>query len=263
MSDTVHEAAASLAPECVSLRHELHMHPEIRFEEEWTSNRLAAFLEGAGIPFRRGYAKGTGIVADFGAAEGPLVALRTDIDALEIHEATGLPYASTIANRMHACGHDGHMAIACGAAKLLKQREADLPGRVRVLFQPGEEIAAGASYMVEEGAMDGVDAVFGLHGWPLLPLGHVGVKPGPMMASANDFRIRVTGRGCHAAMPHTGVDPIYAAASITTALQGFVTREIAPTEPAIVSIGEIKAGSTSNIIPDEAMLHGKIGRAHV
>ncbi len=256
MSDVIADMAASLAPELVGLRHELHQHPEIRFEEQWTSNRLARFLEDAGIPFERGYAKGTGIIAEFGRDNGPMAALRTDIDALEIHEETGLPYASTIPNRMHACGHDGHMAVISGAAKLLKAMEPRLPGRVRIIYQPAEEIAAGGSYMVEEGAMEGVGAVFGLHGWPTLPLGHIGVKPGPMMASANDFKIVVRGQGCHAAMPHTGVDPIYIAAEITTALQGLVTRQIAPTEPAIISIGEIKAGSTSNIIPESAMLQG-------
>lgn len=258
MRNGLSEAVKAVRDEAVALRHELHQHPEIRFEEQWTSDRIARFLTENGIAFRRGFAKGTGIVAEIPgeAGAGPRVALRADMDALEIQEETGLPYASTIPGRMHACGHDGHMAMICGAAKVLHGMRTQLPGSVRILFQPGEELAAGASYMVEEGAMEGVDAVFGLHGWPGMRCGAVGLKPGPMMASAGDFRIEVIGKGCHAAMAYEGIDPIVVAASITTALQAIVGREVPAVEPAVLTVAEIKGGTTTNIIPERATLRG-------
>lgn len=251
-------AAAAATDEAVALRHELHQHPEIRFEEVWTSQRIARFLTEAGIPFTAGYAQGTGIVAEIEGQAGPgkTVALRADMDALEITEETGLPYASTIPGRMHACGHDGHMAILCGAGKALHAMRKSLRGRVRLLFQPGEELAAGAALMVAEGAMDGVDAVFGLHGWPTLPVGTVGVRPGPMMASAQDFAIEVIGKGCHAAMASEGVDPVFVAAAITTALQGVIGREVAACDPAVITVSQIHAGTATNIIPGSATLRG-------
>lgn len=258
MRNGLSEAVKAVRDEAVALRHELHQHPEIRFEEKWTSDRIARFLDEAGIAYTRGYAKGTGIVAEIpgGAGDGARVALRADMDALEINEETGLPYASTIPDRMHACGHDGHMAIICGAAKVLSEMREHLRGSVRILFQPGEELAAGASYMVNEGVMEGVDAVFGLHGWPGMRCGAVGVKSGPMMASAGDFRIEVIGKGCHAAMAYDGIDPVLAAAAITTALQSIVTREVPAMEPAVLTVAEIHGGTTTNIIPERATLRG-------
>lgn len=246
----------AVLPEIIALRRELHSHPEIRFEERWTSERIARFLDETGIPYRRGYAKGNGIVASVEGAKGKTVALRADIDALEIQEQTGLPYASSIPNRMHACGHDGHTAILCGVAKILAQHRGQLPGAVRLLFQPGEEIAAGARYMVREGAVDGVDAIFALHGWPGLPLGRFGVKDGPMMASASDFTITVCGKGCHAADPGAGVDPILAAAHITAALQTIVSRELNPWDAGVVTVAQFHAGNATNIIPETAVLAG-------
>jgi amidohydrolase len=258
MRNGLSEAVKAVRDEAVALRHELHQNPEIRFEEAWTSDRIARFLSETGIDHTRGYARGTGIVAEIpgGAGDGPCVALRADMDALEITEQTGLPYASTIAGRMHACGHDGHMAIICGAAKVLHGMRGQLPGSVRIFFQPGEELAAGASYMVDEGVMEGVDAVFGLHGWPGMRCGAVGVKPGPMMASAGDFHIEVIGKGCHAAMAYDGIDPVLTAAAITTALQSIVTREVPAMEPAVLTVAEILGGSATNIIPERASLRG-------
>ncbi len=249
----------STLPEIVALRHELHQHPEVRFEETWTSDRIAAFLNDIGVRYTRGHAGGTGIVAAIeGSAPGKTVALRADMDALEMEEGTGLPYASTIPGRMHACGHDGHTAILCGAAKILAGQRDALHGTVRLLFQPAEEQGCGARFMVDEGAVDGVDAIFGLHGWPTLPLGHVAVKPGPFMASADFFRVVVQGKGCHGAQPAAGVDPVVVAAHITTALQTIVSREINPCKPGIVTVAHIEAGSTTNIIPDTALLEGTI-----
>lgn len=245
-----------ITPEIVALRHELHQHPEIRFEEEWTSDRVCAFLDAIGVPFERGYAKGTGIVATI-TGEGPgCVALRADIDALEIDEETDLPYASTIPNRMHACGHDGHTAILCGVAKTLSAHKDQLRGRVKLVFQPGEEVGGGGRFMVDEGAIDDVDAIFALHGWPTMPVGQIAVRDGCMMARAQEFEIIVTGKGCHAADPASGVDPVLVAAHITTALQSIVSRELNPWDSGVVTVGHIAGGSATNIIPETAMLRG-------
>lgn len=248
----------TMLPEIVALRHELHQHPEIRFEEKWTSDRVAAFLDDVGIPYERGYAKGTGIVATLeGAAEGSqTVLLRGDMDALEIEEETGLPYASRIPGRMHACGHDGHTANLCGVVKTLTQHRDLLNGAVKFVFQPAEENAAGGRYIVEEGVLDGVHGAFGLHGWPGLPLGAVGVKHGEAMASADFFRIRVQGKGTHAADPGSGVDPIVVAGHILTALQNLVSREVDPWDAAVVTVARIESGFAPNVIPESAVMEG-------
>lgn len=247
---------AAVVPDMTLLRHELHRHPEIRFEEHWTSNRIARFLDEAGIACTRGLGKGTGILAEIGSRPHRRVGLRTDIDALEIHERTGLPYASEIPGRMHACGHDGHMAALCGAALVLKSIEGELPGTVRLIFQPAEEQAAGARFMVADGAVDSLDAIFALHGWPTLPVGTIGVKSGPAMAGADFFRILVEGRGCHAADPGAGVDPIVAASHIVTSLQSIVSRETNPWDSVVVSVARIEAGQASNVIPETALIEG-------
>lgn len=256
MSHGVVQTTEPLIAEVTSLRHELHQHPEIRFEEKWTSDRIAHFLEEAGIPFERGYAGGTGIVATLKGGPGPTVALRADMDALEITEETGLPYASKLPNRMHACGHDGHTAVLCGTAKALAQHLQELPGSVKFIFQPGEEIAGGGKYMVEEGAVNDADAVFGLHGWPDLAVGQVGSRPGWLMAGARDFFIRVRGAGCHGAAPSQGIDPVHVAAHIITALQSIVSRETDPCEAAVVTVAILRAGEATNVIPDSAQLAG-------
>ncbi len=246
----------TILPEIVALRHELHRHPEIRFEEHWTSDRVARFLTEAGISFTRGHAKGTGIVATIGHGDGPVIALRSDMDALEIHELTNLPYASDIPQRMHACGHDGHMSILCGTAKTLHALQDQIRGTVKLIFQPAEEQAAGGRYIIEEGILDGVSAVFALHTWPSLPLGQIGIRPGPAMASADVFEITVRGSGCHAADPGAGIDPVMVAAHIVVALQSIVSREIDPWESAVVTVAQIQAGHASNVIPDTAKMIG-------
>lgn len=249
---------ANVLDEIVSLRHELHRRPEVRFEEHWTSDRIALFLDEAGVPYRRGWAGGTGIVAEIGEPTHGVVALRADIDALEIDEQTGLPYASEWPNRMHACGHDGHTAILCGAAKTISAHRHELRGAVRLIFQPAEEIAGGGKRMVEEGTLDGVRAAFALHAWPGLPEGSVGIKPGCAMASADFLRIEVKGKGGHGADPGACIDPVVVAAHIVTALQCIVSREINPWEPGVVTIGRIEAGNASNIIPDSALMEGTL-----
>ena len=247
----------TVLPKIIQLRHELHQHPEIRFEEYWTSDRIATFLEGEGISLERGFARGTGIVAEIhGAQPGPTVALRADMDALEIQEQSGLLYASQFPNRMHACGHDGHSATLCGVALVLQHLDGQFPGRIRLIFQPAEEIAAGGRLIVEEGVLDDVDVAFALHGWPDLAVGQVATRPGWLMAGARDFSITVNGAGCHGADPAVGIDPVVVAAHIITSLQTIVSREINPWEAGVVTVGMLQAGHTTNIIPDTAKLSG-------
>ena len=255
-TDPIKQTIQRLLPEIIAIRHELHEHPEIRFEEKWTSDRIARYLAEAGIEHTRGHAKGTGIVAIVRGAAGKTVALRADMDALEIEEETGVSYRSQIPNRMHACGHDGHSANLCGVAKLLQQHRDRLRGTVKFIFQPAEENAAGGRFIVQEGLLDDVDAVFGLHCWPTLAVGTVGFKPGAAMASADTFTIRITGKGCHGADPGAGVDPIMVASYIVTALQTLVSREMNPWEPSVVTIARIEAGFASNVIPETATMDG-------
>lgn len=246
----------AILPELVELRHELHQHPEIRFEEVWTSDRVARFLDETGVPYTRGHAKGTGIVATLEGEGSRTVALRADMDALEIQEETGLPYASRIPNRMHACGHDGHTTCLLGTVRTLARHRDLLEGKVKFIFQPAEEQAAGGRFIVEEGILDEVDGVFALHAWPAVPVGRIGLREGWFMASADWFEMVVRGKGCHGADPGSGVDPVVVAAHITTALQTIVSREIDPWEPAVVTVAQIAAGSATNIIPDTATLRG-------
>jgi len=256
MTPSIREHIQHILPALTTLRHELHAHPEIRFEEVWTSDRIAAFLEEAGVPFSRGYAKGTGIVAVL-EGEGPrTVALRADMDALELQEETGVPYASKIPGRMHACGHDGHMSCLCGAVHALAAQREDLRGTVKFIFQPAEEQAAGGRFIVEEGVLDGVDAAFALHAWPQYAAGTAGAGTGSVMAAADFFRIEIRGLGGHGADPATAVDPIVTAAHIITALQTIASRETNPWDATVVSVARVEAGTTSNIIPDTAWMEG-------
>jgi len=255
LSETVRE----ISPELVELRHELHRHPELCFEEGWTSDRIAAFLENANIEHTRGHGRGTGIVATIeGAQPGPTIALRADMDALALDEATGLPYASEIPGRMHACGHDGHSACLCGVGKALALHRDDFRGSVKLIFQPGEEQAAGGRVMVEEGLLDDVDAVFALHAWPSLPVATVAIGMDRVMASADFFRIDIYGKGGHGADPAATVDPVLVAAHIVTALQSVVSRELDPWEAAVLTVAHIESGTTTNIIPEHAWMEGTL-----
>lgn len=248
--------AASLGPRLIEMRRELHRHPETAGQEVWTTNRLRAWLAEAGIPVLSLNLE-TGLVAEIrGSRPGPTVALRTDIDALPVCEETGLPYTSEIPGRMHACGHDFHMAVILGAALILKELSGELAGSVRILFQPAEETAEGAQRLIRAGALDGVQAVFGLHNKPDLPAGQVGIKAGPLMAAVDTIEITVTGKGGHAAIPDATVDPIVAGSAIVMALQTAVSRNVSPLDAVVVSIGVFQAGSTHNVIPPTASLTG-------
>lgn len=260
MSELRHRLEAEIAaclPETVALRQTLHRFPEVHFEEYETSRRLQEILCAFNIPHTTGHAGGTGIVATLGGKlPGPTVALRADMDALPIQEATGLPYASQHAGRMHACGHDGHMACLMGAARILKHHEKELPGTVKIIFQPAEEELAGGRRIVEEGHLEGVAAVFALHGWPELPVGTVASRPGPFLASADFFRITIEGRGGHAANPGANTDPVVIAAQIVTHLQTLVSRHVNPWDAAVVTVASIHGGDAPNITPDTVVLEG-------
>ncbi|MBY9079774.1 amidohydrolase [Paenibacillus sp. HN-1] len=261
--------AAALAEQLTAIRRELHRYPELSGEEFETTRRIRSWLEEAGIaitslPLR------TGVVAEIGGKRGgPIIALRADIDALPIQEETNLPFASSVPGKMHACGHDFHAAAILGAAFLLKEREDELPGTVRLLFQPAEEKGAGAREIIESGAFEGVCAVLGLHNKPDLPVGTVGIKGGPLMAAADGFKVEVKGKGSHAAVPEAGLDPIVAAAHIITAAQSIVSRNVSALGSAVVSVTKLSGGTALNVIPEYAVLEGTIRtfdegvRAHV
>lgn len=252
MTDTRDDAAA-LVPEIVALRRAIHAEPELAWKETRTAARVAAFLEGRGLALRTGVG-GTGVLADV-ERPGRGVLLRVDMDALPLQEENAAPYASQVPNAMHACGHDGHVAMGAGAARLLAARA--LPGHVRMLFQPAEEGEGGAQAVVDE-AVRGMDSAFGVHLWNELPVGVLGVKAGPLMAAVDRLQIVVRGRGGHGGKPHRSADPVVAAAYVVTALQTIVSREVAPVQAAVVTIGAVHGGQAFNVIPEEVVLLGTI-----
>jgi amidohydrolase len=258
MIDDLTVQAAALAPRIVEWRRNFHRRPETAFREDETSAVLRKYFEGLGCPVRT--LAGTGLRADLqGRPGGPTVALRADMDALPLTETPGKAYGSENPGACHACGHDGHMAALMGAAELLSRSKGEWAGRVVFLGQPAEEMPpGGAKPMIEQGALDGVDAVFGLHLWQGMPTGTVALVKGPMMAQSDNFRITVRGRGGHGSMPHAAVDPILAAAQIVTAAQGIVSRNVDPLKPAVLSFGTIHGGTVYNIIPSEVLLTGTV-----
>ena len=251
-----------LVPDMVALRRDLHEHPELAFEEVRTCGIVAQRLRALGLEVQTNVAK-TGVVALLRGASKPgaqttkTIAIRADMDALPIHELNEIDYRSTIDGKMHACGHDGHTSIALAVADILSKRRAELPGNVKFIFQPAEETIGGAEPMVKEGAMEGVDGVIGLHLISDYPVGRVGVRPGPVFASADRFTLTIKGKGGHAAIrPEMSVDPIVISAYIITTLQTLISRETSPFSPAVITIGVVKAGTAFNIIPETAELLG-------
>ena len=248
-----------LQPELVEWRRYLHQRPELGFHERLTSEFIAAKLRTWGIPHQTGIAK-TGIVATIvGERPGPVLGIRADMDALPILEENQVPYKSLHEGKMHACGHDGHTAIALGTAYYLWQHR-DFAGTVKIIFQPAEEGPGGAKPMIEAGVLTNpdVDAIVGLHLWNNLPLGTVGVRSGPLMAAVELFRCTVCGKGGHGAMPHQTVDSIVVAAQIVTALQTIVARNVDPLDSAVVTVGKFQAGKAPNVIADTAELAGTV-----
>lgn len=242
----------------VQIRRHLHQYPELSNEEFETTKAIRGWLAEAGIRIVEA-GLGTGVIAEVGGVRpGPVIAIRADIDALPVQEETGLSYASRIPGKMHACGHDFHTASLLGAAYALKERESELQGTVRFVFQPAEEKAKGARQVLDSGVLDGVQAIFGLHNKPDLPVGTIGIKSGPLMAAADGFVVEVDGKGSHAAVPEAGLDPIVTAAHIITALQSIVSRNVSALQSAVISVTQLHSGTAWNVIPEKAVLEGTI-----
>ena len=251
------EVEENFGEKIVALRRDIHREPELGFDTERTAQKVLASLDGLPLDIETGVAE-NGIVATLRGGEGPTVALRADMDALPIQEETGLPFASEIEGRMHACGHDAHTGMLVGAAHALSGMRDRLSGTVKFVFQPAEEGGGGGKVMVDEGVVEDVSCIFALHLWPGLPFGKVATKAGPIMAAADAFEMEITGSGGHGAMPHLAADAVVIAAQVVTALQTVVSREVDPVEPAVLTVGEIGAGTAFNIIPEKARLGGTV-----
>lgn len=253
------ESIIAFEPELIRIRRHLHANPELRFEEQETSDYIANLLADWDIPVVRGIG-GHGLVGVLrhGKSERS-IGLRADMDALPMHEANTFAHASRHAGKMHACGHDGHTAMLLGAARhLAKHRDFD--GVVNFIFQPAEEGGCGARLMIEDGLFDRcpMDAVFGIHNWPGMPVGNFGIRPDGLMASSNTFEVRIDGRGSHAGQPHRSADPVMVAVQIAQAWQTIVSRNVNPNDSAVLSVTQIHAGSAANVIPEHAMLNGTV-----
>ena len=253
-----------LEPELIEIRRNFHREPELRFEEHRTAKSIEELLRPLGLSVRSGVA-GTGLLADLRSERpGPTVALRADMDALPIRDAKDVPYASRRDGVMHACGHDAHMTIAYGILRALEPLRAILPGTLRVVFQPGEEVPAGeksgAAEVIKAGALESpeVEAILGLHVWPELPAGTVGLQPGVTMAAADSFIAEVRGESSHAGEPHKGKDSIFAAASLVIQLKTLLGREIPPGEPAAINVGTIHGGASQSVVADLVQLSGTV-----
>lgn len=258
MAHPLLEAAQAIGDQLTADRRSIHQHPELAYQEERTARFVAQRLAELGLQVRAGVG-GTGVVGLLrGARPGRTVLLRADMDALPMEERGEAPYVSQNPGVMHACGHDGHTAVLLGAARLLAQQRDRLPGAVKFMFQPAEEGGAGALRMIEQGLLQDpqVDAAFALHVDPLHYAGQVATRVGPTMAAADRFTLTVRGTGGHAARPHLAVDPVAVAAQVISALQTIVSREVDPAEPAVITVGSLAAGTTFNVIPDEAVLRG-------
>jgi amidohydrolase len=255
----VRPAIAAQYDTLVGWRRQLHQQPELGFEEIQTAALVANALGSMGLPIQMGIAR-TGLTTLIeGDRPGPTLAIRADMDALPIQEDNPVEYRSQIPNRMHACGHDGHVAIALGTAQYLSQHRR-FSGRVKLIFQPAEEGPGGAKPMIEAGVLADppVDAIIGLHLWNNLPLGTVGVRSGPLMAAVELFDLSIQGRGGHGAMPHQTIDALLVSAQIVVALQSIVSRNLDPLQSAVITLGALQAGSTHNVIADSATLKGTV-----
>jgi hippurate hydrolase len=253
------DSILAASAEITALRRDIHRHPELCFQEQRTSDLIAQALTQWGIPVHRGLGK-TGVVGVVRNGDSPrAVGLRADIDALPITERNTFPHASTIAGRMHACGHDGHTAMLLAAAKYLATHR-NFDGTVYLVFQPAEEGGGGAREMIKDGLFERfpMEAIFGAHNWPGLAAGQFALKSGPVFASSNEFRIVLRGKGCHAAMPHLGLDPVPAACQLVQGFQTIVSRNKRPIDPGVISVTMIQAGEATNVVPDSVELQGTV-----
>jgi amidohydrolase len=259
MNSDLLAAAQGITDTIVAWRRHLHANPELSGREEQTAAFVAARLRELGWQPQERIGETFGLTAILRVGDAPAVALRADMDALPITEETGLPYASRTPGVMHACGHDAHTAMLLGAAQLVAERRAALRRSVKLLFQPAEEMPpGGAKAMIEAGVLDDVDRVFGLHIWSEMPLGTIGTRSGVFMSSTDELELVIRGKGGHAAMPQQCVDPVLVAAQVVTALQSIVSRSIAMTDNAVVSITKVHAGTATNVVPESATLEGTL-----
>jgi amidohydrolase len=263
MLSQIKDIASTLATRLIEIRRHFHRHPELSGQEYQTAAYVAGVLSSCGIRVREGVGK-TGVVGELPGegTDSRLLAIRTDMDALPIEEGTGLEFASRNAGVMHACGHDLHATVGLGAAMVLAQLGEKLPGTVRFLFQPAEEIAQGAGWMVEDGAMENVSAILGVHVFPSIPAGSVGIRHGALTAAADDIEIFIIGESGHGARPHEAIDAIWIAAQVLTTLQQAISRTQNPLRPVVLTIGQISGGRAPNVIADRVRLVGTVRSLH-
>ena len=255
MKININKEIQKISDDIYTYRRDFHQNPELSFQEYRTAETISKYLDSFGITHKTNIG-GTGIVGEIEFGAGPTIALRADMDALPIQEIGDLEYKSKNEGVMHACGHDGHMAILLGTANVLSKNKKIKKGKIRFIFQPAEEGGGGARYMIEDGCLEGVDEIYGLHLWNYQPLGEIGVKEGPIMAAADMFDIIVKGKGGHGATPQGTIDAIVVASHLVTALQTIVSRDTNPLENTVVTIGEISGGENFNVIADQVKLSG-------
>jgi len=255
----IKDESKSISEWIINIRRELHEHPELMYEEFKTSELIRRELDKLEITYKHPVAE-TGVLASIGNGKGPCVALRADMDALPIHEETDVPFKSKVDGKMHACGHDCHVSMLLGAAKLLKEKEDKINGTIKLLFQPAEEGGAGGKLMREEGVLKNpeVERIFGLHVWPQMPTGQIGSREGTFLAATSFLDLTVKGVGGHAAVPHLTRDPVLTSAQIITNLQSIISRELDPLDSGVVSISAIHGGQAANVIPPEVKILGTI-----
>ena len=263
MLTNIKDLATKLAPRLIEIRRHIHSHPELSGQEYQTSAFVSGVLSSSGLHVQEGIGK-TGVIAELpnNATNERVLAIRTDMDALPIQERTKLEYASRTEGVMHACGHDVHTTIGLGTAMVLSQMAEELNGKVRFLFQPAEEIAQGASWMVNDGAMENVSAVLGVHVFPSIPAGSIGIRYGALTAAADDLEIIIIGESGHGARPHEAIDAIWIASQVITSLQQAISRTQNPLRPVVLSIGKITGGRAPNVIADHVQLLGTVRSLH-
>ncbi|MFM6040091.1 MAG: M20 family metallopeptidase [Sphaerospermopsis kisseleviana] len=263
MLTRIKEIANNLAPRLVEIRRHIHSHPELSGQEYQTAAFVAGVLSSSGLHVVEGVGK-TGVIGELRSThhDDRVLAIRTDMDALPIQERSGLEYASRTEGVMHACGHDVHTTVGLGTAMVMSQIADELGGKIRFLFQPAEEIAQGANWMVEDGVMNNVAAIFGVHVFPSIPAGSVGIRYGALTAAADDLEIIILGESGHGARPHEAVDAIWIASQVITALQQAISRTQNPLRPVVLSIGKINGGRAANVIADKVQLLGTVRSLH-
>jgi amidohydrolase len=263
MLSQIKDIAKTLAPRLIEIRRHLHAHPELSAQEYQTAAYVAGVLSSCGVQVQEAIGK-TGVVGELAGkgTERRMLAIRTDMDALPIQELTNLEFASRTPGVMHACGHDLHTTLGLGTAMVLSQLAESLPGKIRFLFQPAEEIAQGASWMIQDGAMEGVEAILGVHVFPSIPARSVGIRYGALTAAADDLEIVIQGESGHGARPHEAIDAIWIAAQVITTLQQAISRTQNPLHPIVLTIGKIDGGRAHNIIADRVKMVGTVRSLH-